>query len=78
MTRDALLLNLHTLLERDPGTLQGPELLESIGWDSLSVISFIALVDEEMGFTVNPSALAKCKTLDDVMATVADLSLIHI
>lgn len=72
MTKDLLMLNLHTLLEKDPGTLQGPEPLEAIGWDSLSVISFIALVDEEMGFTVNPSALAKCKTLNDVVTLVSD------
>lgn len=59
------------LMEKDPGTLKGPELLEENGWDSLSVISFIALVDEHFGFTVSPAELAKCTRVEDLVSLVS-------
>ncbi len=68
MTKADFLLSLDELLEKDAGTLTGPETLESAGWDSLAVISFIALVDEKLGFTVNPAALVKCKSVNDLVA----------
>lgn len=63
------LLALDEMLELDPGTLTGAEELESLeNWDSLAVISFIALVDEKLGLVVEGEKLAKAKTVGDLLA----------
>ena len=41
-------------------------------WDSLGVVSVIALVDECFGRLVDGAALAKCRTVADVEALVKD------
>lgn len=68
MDRKEFLLALDEMLELDPGTLTGAEELESIdAWDSLAVISFIALVDERLGHVVEGEKLVKAKTVDDLL-----------
>lgn len=67
-TKD-FLLALDELLELPAGTLTGDEELESIDtWDSLAVISFIALVDEKIGTVVDGEPLARARTVKDLMA----------
>lgn len=69
MDRKEFLLALDEMLELDAGTLTGAEELESLdNWDSLAVISFIALVDEKLGLVVEGEKLAKAKTVDDLLA----------
>ena len=43
-------------------------------WDSLAIVSTIALIDEVYDRSVSPDALAQCKTVGEVeaMATAAD------
>lgn len=66
------LLSLDELLEAEPGTLTGAELLQDMdSWDSLAVVGFIALVDEH-GVTLSPNHIAKCKTVDDLIALLGD------
>jgi len=68
MDRKDFLLALDEMLELDPGTLTGAEELESIdSWDSLAVISFIALVDETLGHVVEGEKLVKAKTVEDLL-----------
>jgi acyl carrier protein len=67
MAHQEFLSLLDELLELSPGTLKGSELLGSLeGWDSLAVMSFIAMVDEHSGLTVSPKAIVACKTVDDL------------
>lgn len=62
------LLVLDEMLELEPGTLTGSEDLESLDdWDSLAVISFIALVDEKLGIVVEGEKLASAKTVGDLL-----------
>lgn len=69
MDRKDFLLALDEMLELDAGTLTGAEELESLdNWDSLAVISFIALVDEKLGLVVEGEKLAKAKTVNDLLA----------
>ncbi|MBP2294489.1 acyl carrier protein [Azospirillum rugosum] len=69
MDRKEFLLALDEMLELDAGTLTGAEELLSLdNWDSLAVISFIALVDEKLGLVVEGEKLAKAKTVDDLLA----------
>lgn len=68
MNRTEFLLALDEMLELDPGTLTGAEELETIDtWDSLAVISFIALVDEKLGHVVEGEKLVKARTVDDLL-----------
>ncbi|KAA0684094.1 acyl carrier protein [Roseomonas genomospecies 6] len=68
MDRKEFLLALDEMLELDDGTLTGAEELESIdAWDSLAVISFIALVDERLGHVVEGEKLVKAKTVEDLL-----------
>ncbi|MDG3443003.1 phosphopantetheine-binding protein [Nitrospirillum amazonense] len=73
MNRNEFLAALDEMLELDPGTLKGGETLDDIdSWDSLAVISFIALVDEKFNTVVAGEDLAKAKTVDDLLALVSD------
>jgi acyl carrier protein len=55
------------IIESDSGTIGGAEPLESLdGWDSVAVISFIALVDERLGITLSPKKIADAKTVLDL------------
>lgn len=68
MDRKEFLLALDETLELEPGTLTGDETLESLeSWDSLAVISFIALVDDAMGVVVEGEKLARAKTVEDLL-----------
>lgn len=69
MDRKDFLLALDETLELDPGTLTGDETLDSLdSWDSLAVISFIALVDEKLEIVVEGEKLAQAKTVNDLLA----------
>ncbi|HZH27279.1 MAG TPA: phosphopantetheine-binding protein [Azospirillaceae bacterium] len=71
MTKTEFLAALDELLELDPGTLTGTEQLDDLdNWDSLAVVSFIALVDERLGLVVAGDALSKAKTVADLLALV--------
>ncbi|MDC3203594.1 acyl carrier protein [Prochlorococcus sp. AH-716-B04] len=41
--------------------------LDSLGWDSLAVISSIALIDEYFNKTVSAKELSECKTIGDLI-----------
>jgi acyl carrier protein len=60
-------LALDELLELPLGTIAGNESLEELEtWDSLAVISFIALVDEQFGNLIESDKLAEAKTTGDL------------
>jgi acyl carrier protein len=40
--------------------------LESGGWDSLAIVSTIALIDDVYDVTVHPDKLGDCKTVGDI------------
>lgn len=74
MSRHDFFASLHELLELAPGTLTGTEALQDLeAWNSLAVISFIAMVDEEFGVTLSAEKLRTCQTVDDLMALLGDL-----
>lgn len=76
MTRAEFLAALEDMLELDAGSLSPDAALDSLdSWDSLAVISFIALVDEHFDHVVAGEDLAKAKTVGDLLAlTGADLA----
>jgi acyl carrier protein len=73
LENNEFLLLLDELLELEPGTVKGSETLDSLeGWNSLAVISFMALVDEHFGISVQPRQIAACTTVTDLMGLLGD------
>lgn len=71
LSRQEVLLLLDELMETAPGTLRGGESLAELpAWDSLGVVSFIALADEHFGLSLPPKEIAEAKTVDDLVALV--------
>lgn len=72
MTRAEMIAEIEEMLELDAGTLSGDTALEPLDeWDSLAVISYIALVDEKFDETLDGAALADAATVEDLLALVA-------
>jgi acyl carrier protein len=59
-------------LELDSGSLKGDETLESIGWDSLAALGFIAAADARLGLELSPKALRECRSIPDLVILVGD------
>jgi hypothetical protein len=71
MTRDELLRAMEELLEQPDGALKGPEALDTLEqWNSMAMIGFIALVDENLGVTLSPRKFVNCTTVDDLLKLV--------
>lgn len=60
MSRTEFLLSLDGLPEKSPRSMKHRN-AGDLGWDSLSVFGFIAVVDKKMGFTVSPSRSDKAR-----------------
>lgn len=54
------------ILEVDVEQVNSDLSLEEGGWDSLAVVSTIALIDEVFDVTVHPERLSECKTVGDI------------
>lgn len=54
------------ILEIEPATVNSELALEEGAWDSLAVVSTIALIDEVYDRTVSADALADCRTVGDI------------
>ena len=73
MSRSELLRRIEAIVNLDEGTLTGAELLEDLpDWDSLAVLSVIALYDKEFGRVLKPTEVFQCKTMDQVLDLVGD------
>ena len=70
VTREELLAELTELLETNL-PLTGLEELSSLGnWDSMAVISLMALADDRCGVTLAPRKIDSCKTVNDLVELV--------
>lgn len=57
-----------TLLELEPGSIQGTESLSDISaWDSMGILSFMAFADEKFRVVIEPEKLVKCRTIADLI-----------
>ena len=72
MNKQEFIAALEEMLEVDAGSLRGDEMLTELPWDSLAVVSFIAMADEHLNAEVNPGKLAQAESLADVLAMVED------
>jgi acyl carrier protein len=73
MSKAEFLAQLDEIMEQEPGTLKGEEKLTDLPkWDSMTVVQFIALVDEEFDLSVRSTKLLACNTVDDLAALLGD------
>lgn len=59
---------LEEIMELDEGTLSADDVLDDYAeWDSITALSFIALIDEKFGRTISGADVKKMKTVADVL-----------
>jgi len=69
MKKKELLLMFEEIVEADPDTLTGEELIEDLeSWDSLAIVNLIALVDENFGITLSPEKIMNSKTVNELIS----------
>lgn len=59
-----------SIAELDAENIEVTSTLESIEWDSLMDLSFIAGIDKSYGITVSSQELTSCKTVSDLISLV--------
>lgn len=69
-TIEEFLSKLADALEVEVNTLSIDTRLSSLDWDSLAIISTIALVDECLGKVLSAEKIAECQTIGDIIELV--------
>lgn len=59
------------ILEVEVGEISADTELEEGAWDSLAVVSTIALIDDVYDITVHPEKLGQCTTVGEIEKLVA-------
>lgn len=71
MSKDEFLKEMAVIVEQEEGTLDGSERLEDLdGWSSVSMVTFIALADENFNKRVAPRDIAAANTINDLAKLV--------
>ncbi|MEI6491218.1 MAG: acyl carrier protein [Verrucomicrobiota bacterium] len=63
--------DLEEMLELDPGTIKGDESLDTLNWDSMAVVMFIALADKNHGVAVSAGDVRKAASVADLFAILS-------
>jgi acyl carrier protein len=72
MTKSEFITQIEEMLEATPGVANENTPLDSMGWDSMSIVGFIAMADRKLGVSIPPAKLAKALTVADLIALVAE------
>jgi sugar transferase EpsL len=73
MTKADFLNKFEEIMEMEAGSLTGNERLADLGgWDSLKVVEFLALADEQFSLAIAPKAIAACRTVEDLRALLGE------
>jgi acyl carrier protein len=68
MTEVEFYKEVENILEAPSGSITGSELLADLaGWDSLAVLSFLALADEKFEAVLSATQLADCRSVADLV-----------
>ncbi|CAK7063308.1 phosphopantetheine-binding protein [Tissierella sp.] len=71
MTEKEKLEMLEEMMELEEGTLTPDSILADLEeWDSIAIISFIALVDDEFEKTIKGAQIREFKTIADALAVM--------
>jgi acyl carrier protein len=58
------------IFEIEPNEVSESLALASVAWDSLAIVSTIALIDEQFDVMVDGQALASCETVGDIQKLI--------
>lgn len=58
------------IFEIEPNDVSESLALASVAWDSLAIVSTIALIDEQFDVMVDGQALASCETVGDIQKLI--------
>jgi acyl carrier protein len=73
MDRQSLLRLIEPICDVPANSLTGRELLADLdGWDSIAILSFIALADEKFRVSVAPSDINASRTIADLVVLVLE------
>jgi acyl carrier protein len=73
MEKKDILKEIEEIIEADENTLDGSEVLEELdGWDSLAVMGFIAMMDDNFQITIEIEKIVECKTVNDLVLLLGD------
>jgi acyl carrier protein len=66
---------LDEILDIPAGTVKGGDPLNGFdGWDSMAILGFIALADENYGATIPAKRIPTCRTVDDLAGLIVEFS----
>jgi acyl carrier protein len=66
---------LDEILDIPTGTVKGGESLGGFdGWDSMAMLGFIALADENYGVAIPAKRIPACRTVDDLAGLIVEFS----
>ena len=75
MTRQEALGLVEEALGMSPHTLTGRENLRDLElWDSLSTLTFIALVDKKLGLPLSGNRVVRCQTVEELIGLLGPSS----
>lgn len=66
----AVLRDIESILERQSSSLTGSERLTDIGWDSMAVVMFIAIMEGKHRARIPPKSIAAAQSVSDLCALV--------
>ncbi|MGF1456756.1 MAG: acyl carrier protein [Alphaproteobacteria bacterium] len=70
-TLEKFVRDFEEILEADEGSLTPGTALEDLeGWDSVNKLAFMVYVDESYGVEVDPDAVVRCLTVEDLFVLV--------
>ena len=73
MKKEELIAELEKIVEIDSGSMNENDSLEKyLGWDSLAVLSFMAMVDSKFQCQLDIGEIDKCKTVNDLLALLVE------
>ena len=73
MNKVEFLNGLEEIMELDENSLTGSETLKELEvWDSLAVLGFIAMIDNNFGVTLDVKKITDCVTVEDLMSLVSE------
>ena len=73
MTKQEFLNLLEEITETEEDSLNGSESLDDLEiWDSLTIVTFIARIDELCDLTLSPEKIEKSSTVQDLMDLLED------
>ncbi len=76
--RDDFYRKMEGLLNVPAGSVRGNEELKDLkSWDSLTILEFIVLADNDYKSEVQPTDITECKTVDDLARVTFAQSSLH-